>query len=269
MVFSISVLSCPDAICCIGRRWQDDWGFLRDSPQIDERIGLFVAQEVVNVDYKRLRRVNVHVVAVLRAFQVRIWVYERFWPDVGFGLDDNFLLAFRRKESAETGCTEEDVEYGSDCCQFENCPPSERLWHDGWWLLLSGSCGSEFGDLEWWKARPGGDGDDVHLDTLTQCINLHQHTCCEKPKSKATFSSESLRNPNCAKWTRVPRDCKTPFRRRRFIGVRKHCLSTIFRLSANVTPTLVQRIRRLVCCQRCHIRSQAFVWSKERHADDP
>jgi hypothetical protein len=121
--------------------WREGSGVpckLRDLPQIDERIGLLVAQEVINVDYQRLRRVDVHVVAVLWALQVRIWVYERLRPDVWFGFDDIFLLSGSER-AAETRSTEENVNYGNDCCEFKDCPPSKRWWHDDVGLLLVGS----------------------------------------------------------------------------------------------------------------------------------
>ena len=79
--------------------WRDKVEFsisMRDLPQIDERIGLCVAQEAINVDYQRLRRVDVHVVAVLWTLQVRIWMYERVRPDVRFWLDDIFLFSRSR-----------------------------------------------------------------------------------------------------------------------------------------------------------------------------
>jgi hypothetical protein len=72
---------------------------VRNLPQIDERIGLFVAQEAININHQRLRRVDVHVVAVLLTFQVRIRIYERLWPDVrlrfGFDALDIFLDSSR------------------------------------------------------------------------------------------------------------------------------------------------------------------------------
>lgn len=108
--------------------WRDKVEFsisMRDLPQIDERIGLCVAQEVINVDYQRLRRVDVHVVAVLWTLQVRIWIYERVRPDVRFWLDDIFLFSRSSERAAEAGSTEEDVDYGNDCCEFKDCPPSK------------------------------------------------------------------------------------------------------------------------------------------------
>lgn len=73
---------------------------VRNLPQIDERIGLFVAQEAININHQRLRRVDVHVVAVLWAFQVRIRIHKRIRPDVRFGFDtwDIFLDSSRRSE---------------------------------------------------------------------------------------------------------------------------------------------------------------------------
>jgi hypothetical protein len=101
---------------------------LRNLPQIDERIGLLVAQETININHQRLRRVNVHVVAVLWTFQVRIRIHERFRPDVRFGFDalDIFLFSARsERRSAETGSSKEDVDRRNYRGDFKDCPPSK------------------------------------------------------------------------------------------------------------------------------------------------
>ena len=102
--------------------------YLRNLPQSDERIGLFVAQEAININHQRLRRVNVHVVAVLWTRQFRIRIYERLWPDVRFGFDalDVFLFCSRsERRSAGTGSSKEDVDRRNDRGDFKDCPPSE------------------------------------------------------------------------------------------------------------------------------------------------
>lgn len=81
---------------------------LRNLPQINKRIGLLVAQEAINIHHQRLRRVDMHIIAVLRTLQVQIWIYKRFWPNVRFRLDVILLFA-RCERSAEAGSAEEDV----------------------------------------------------------------------------------------------------------------------------------------------------------------
>ena len=101
------------------------WVYIsRNLPQINKRIGLFVAQEAININHQRLRRVDVHIIAVLWTLQVRIRIYKRFWPNVSLRFDGIFLFS-RCERSAQARSTEEDIERGNNCCEFEDCSPAE------------------------------------------------------------------------------------------------------------------------------------------------